>query len=145
MHLNLLRIWRRAKLGNSSKVRVYSAKWEQTLAEFCLEHAAPKAAQELQDLGYQNASLATRLAAFARLLESMLVYCPEVKEKFDQLAGEDINGGRHAGLLPLGSAMSGARYWLQVDQGLNFRLYREERGQLVDGEEVSSSWKMIAK
>ncbi|XP_064456431.1 remodeling and spacing factor 1-like isoform X2 [Ornithodoros turicata] len=111
--------------------RVTRDRWEKCLIKFCHEGSNVEG-WELERFGYRKAKLATKLSLLKRLLEA----------QFDGNARLKGNvNGREASALrlgPLGKDIRGNNYWLQRDQQLNLRLYREH----PDDER---SWQLISR
>lgn len=107
-------------------------KWEIALVRFCLEYSANDS-WELERVGYKNAKLSLRLRIFVRLLEAMFDH----NQKFKS----ELNGNTESTSMRLqafGRDITGFSYWYQLDNDLNFRLYKEEPDE-------DSSWSLVSK
>lgn len=100
--------------------------------KFCAEYSIPDS-WELERVGYQNAKLSLRLRIFVRLLEAMFDFNQKFKSELN--ANNDAPGLR---LQSFGRDIIGYTYWYQLDNDLNFRLYKEE----PDDE---ASWSLVSR
>lgn len=121
LHIKLLR--KRRKYINKEK-------WENALTRFCTEYS-PFDSYELQEIGYQNATLSLRLRIFVRLLEAMFDYNQKFKSELN-LSCEASNLRVSA----IGRDIFGYTYWFQMDPDLNFRLYKDE---------LNKNWCLVSK
>lgn len=109
LHMRLIRKMRRY---------VVRDKWEEALFKFALEYSY-EAAKEIDEVGYLQLKISTKLELLKRLLESQFDYDNKFRSILENIDAEQLR------VKPTGRDKSGNVYWTSIDNHCNIRVFKE--------------------
>ncbi|XP_033103860.1 remodeling and spacing factor 1-like [Anneissia japonica] len=108
-------------------------RWQKQLAKMLRHWCNPVYAWEIEEFGYTEIKLDSKINLLKFLCESQFDTNAKVREVVNEESPDKMR------LQPIGRDKTGLVYWYQKDQDANIRLYREEQD-----DDDSSSWQLIS-